>query len=257
MQGNHKKIISEKEVEKTIKKIYIKSIIDKSLKLIQEGIKSLQKSQEEDFFGTDDFYLSFLFLSRGYELLMKVMIVLKNYDEKNSYPTNKEMKAFGHDLNKLRENIGKNYELLSENKFKRFPELKHDQEYMSKNVLIEIIKIISEYGKCDRYFELDYITSNTNLDKITKKGSSGFKLKKILMDRISKDKKLSIMFQQNPNETFIKCMNLYIIPILKKFTGALTRQFSLNCLGEEAMCIIADIDKYSFSKDYKVKGTQE
>lgn len=50
MQGNHKKIISEKEVEKTIKKIYMKSIIDKSLKLIQEGIKSLQKSQEEDFF---------------------------------------------------------------------------------------------------------------------------------------------------------------------------------------------------------------
>lgn len=67
--------------------------------------------------------LSFLNLSRGFELLMKCMICYKRYDNTKDnkdftkhFPTKKEMMDYGHDLNKLREEIMKNYQELSRGK---------------------------------------------------------------------------------------------------------------------------------------------
>ena len=57
------------------------------------------------------------------------------------------------------------------------------------------------------------------------------------------------------NNPWLEANRLYIIPPLKKFTGALARQFSLGILGDKAKgCISKDRYSYLNLKDYKVEN---
>jgi hypothetical protein len=57
------------------------------------------------------------------------------------------------------------------------------------------------------------------------------------------------------NNPWLEANRLYIIPPLKKFVGALARQFSLGILGDEAIKCrsINTINRYAYLKDYKVE----
>ncbi len=54
---------------------------------------------------------------------------------------------------------------------------------------------------------------------------------------------------------WLETNKLHIIPPLKKFIGALARQFSLGILGDEAIKCrsINTIKRYAYLKDYKVE----
>lgn len=201
--------------------------------------------------------LPFLSLSRGYEVLMKCMICFKSYKDNKSYPQCEKIKKYGHDLDKLRKDIVKNYKCVSEEVFKKYPEIiKNDQKYISqKNELINLIKIISNYGKGDRYFELDYVTNCESLynNETNKKARPRFYLEEMIFDFIAENNNLKIKFLNNQEDiAWSKCINELIIPTLKKFTGALARQFSLGILGEEAMKCNS-MSNYSYLKDYKIE----
>ena len=92
----------------------LEKAVNESVNLIKCGLDYFSKIN----FTNKDLIcsLSFLNLSRGFELLMKCMICYKKYDNtkddkrfKKHFPTNNEMRAYGHKLNRLREEIMKHY----------------------------------------------------------------------------------------------------------------------------------------------------
>jgi len=144
-------------LEEKVKIIYLKNLFDKAIRLIHFGIKELEGI---NFTNSDNYDLVFIFLSIGFELLMKSMIFFKSYEDDKSFPTEKEMKNMGHDLVKLKKEIIRNYDKIPENvlgKIKK--DIKNDQEFISNDVtLIKLIKLLSNFSKSGRYFELDFIS---------------------------------------------------------------------------------------------------
>ena len=122
--------------------IYLDNLLDRSLKLIRLGIKELENVKSINH---EDYYFVFLYLSIGFELLMKIMISIKSYEDKNSFLTEKELKNMGHNLHKMREDIIKNYDKIPEDNLKKYREIENDKIFISKNIiLIKLIKLIAQ-----------------------------------------------------------------------------------------------------------------
>ena len=248
--------------EEKVKIAYLNNILDISLKLIHLGIKELENVKS---INNEDYYFVFLYLSIGFELLMKIMISFKSYKDNKSFPTEEELRRMGHDLDKLRKGIIKNYDKISEDIIEKHREIENDKKYISKHfMLIKLIKIIAQFAINDRYFELNFITKKEIFEK-TNSGKRGINYShapivkmNILVHNYVKEDHPSLADKMNfddPNNPWVEANRLYIIPPLKKFVGTLARQFVFGILGDEATKCrsINTIKRYAYLKDYKVE----
>ncbi len=148
--------MKESKYGEEVRITYLKNIVSKAVRLIHFGIKELE---EINFVNSDNYEFVFLFLSRGFELLMKSMICFKSYEDDESFPTEKEMRDMGHDLDKLRKEVIRNYDKIPENASEKYQEIENDKKFISNDdILIKLIKLLTDFSKSGRYFELDLIT---------------------------------------------------------------------------------------------------
>lgn len=247
--------------EEKVKIAYLNNMLDKSIKLIHLGIKKLKYVKCIN----NEYYFVFLYLSLGFEFLMKIMISFKSYKDNKSFPTEEELRRMSHDLNKLREDIIKNYDKIPGNVLEKYQEIENDKKFISEDyMLIKLIKLIAQFAINDRYFELNFITKK----EIFKKTNSGkriidysnapiIKMNILVHKYVIKDHPslANIKNFDDLNNPWLEANRLYIIPPLKKFIGALARQFSLGILGDEAIKCrsINTIKRYAYLKDYKVE----
>jgi hypothetical protein len=243
---------------------FLEETVNESVEFINCGLHYLSRINFAN--NNLSYALSFLNLSRGFELLMKCMICYKRYNNtKNNkcftrhFPTQEEMRCYGHNLNKLRKEIMKNYQGLFRGKTfdsKMISKLKEDRDFISKDrKFIRTLGIISKYGIEGRYYELNYVTS----DNPKYNENPKFEMNKLIMEILKKDEHLRNNFVNNrdnfliDNKIWQEIIERYIKPNLNKFLEALSRQFSLGILGDKARGCNA-IDKYAYLKDYKVKN---
>lgn len=253
--------MKESKFEEEVKIIYLKNAVDKAIGLIHFGIEELEKI---NFVNSDNYDFIFLFLSRGFELLMKSMVCFKSYEDDKSFPTKKEMKDMGHDLDKLIKKIIKNYDKIPENASEKYQEIENDKKFISNDdTLIKLIKLLTNFSESGRYFELDFITKKEIFTQRNGKRIIDYskapiiKMKTLVYNYVIKEHP-SLANRSNFNDInnpWLEANRLYIIPPLKKFTGALARQFSLGILGDKAKeCVSKDRYSYLNLKDYKVEN---
>jgi hypothetical protein len=234
-----------KITDDSIKLHFLGKAINESVNLINCGLDYFRKI---NFTNNDLFYsLSFLHLSRGFELLMKCMICYKKYDNikddkryKKHFPTKEGMMGYGHNLNRLIKEIIKNYQGLFRGKTsntRMISQLKEDRDFISKDKkLIRILKIISKYGTKGRYYELDYVTSDNKKNNISPK----FEMERLIMEFLEKDEQLRKTFINNEDDLLIsnkvwqEILGKYFLPYLIQFYGALRHQFLYGVLGVKA-----------------------
>ena len=228
---------------------YLEQAVNKSVNLISFGLDYLNKNsftEDEPFLS-----LSFLSLSRGFELLMKCMICYKRYNDTKDdkrfghFPKIEAMKKnYNHNLDKLRKEIVKNYQRLFRGKTsnsKMILQLKKDRDFIIKDKnLIEILKIISKYGTEGRYYyELNCVTSKNKKNIMSPK----FEMDKLIMEFLKKDEQLCNTFTNSindeedlsiSNEVWQEIIQRYIKPYLNEFREILSRQFAYGILGDEA-----------------------
>jgi len=250
----------------SLKLQYLKKAVDKSVNLISFGLEYLNKNS----FTEDEsvFSLSFLSLSRGFELLMKCMICYKRYNDTKDdkrfrhFPRTKDMrKEYSHNLDKLRKEIVKNYQRLFRGKTpnsKMILQLKKDRDFSIKDEnLIKTLKIISKYGTEGRYYyELNYVTSKNKKKKkdllaplalckndFPKNKSPKLEMDELITEFLEKDEQLRNTFTNSINdEEYLSISNKvwqeiiqrYIRPYLNEFREILSRQFAYGILGDEA-----------------------
>ncbi|MBU4348977.1 hypothetical protein KJ830_10890 [bacterium] len=256
---NHimKKDLPFKEIEINdleIKLLHLKDLVVESKELIELGFKYLLKV---NFRNKDEwaYPIFLLFLSRGFELLMKAMICYKtyesNHDSKNEetyFPSTAFLKEnLGHNLVKLKGLIIQNYKGIKkkENKGNErlIKELREDCYFLSNDKnLLSLLEIFSDYARQGRYYELNMITeSNKSVY------SAKIKFDNIILSFIQKDKALSNEWNKEENNSseddflndidgvWSKVVKENIFPILKNYFETLYRQFSYGLLGEKAV----------------------
>lgn len=111
---------------------------------IEQGLTAVRKA---DFVQQWHYYQAFFLLTIGIERLLKLTIVTYYRIRENRLPDNKELRDFGHNIEKLIENLTNRID--PNNKF-----LKSDDIY------IKIIMFLSEYAKISRYYNLDSLSGS-------------------------------------------------------------------------------------------------
>lgn len=119
-------------------------------KLIVAGFGALQ---EVDM-GNTFYHQPHQLIASGLERLMKCYISLVIQGRTGAFPNVKEMKALGHDLEVLLDRVVNEYYGGTETS----PLLKADLEFLRSNpTLSQCVKILSDFGKKGRYYNLDVV----------------------------------------------------------------------------------------------------
>ncbi len=208
--------------DSTIKDFCIQDELVTSIKLIKLGFGEFQNLNVLN----DFYFLPFQLLSSGFERLMKCHICLGYHEKHNNYPPTKMMKALGHDLLGLKQDICVNYF-----KTNNIPALSEDYRYLTTNSdLKEILDLLSEFGKYARYYNFDIITSNDSPNIDVKRSWQGFETKIINSNEAIKSKSLNI---EAFDEVYGYSKRIIII-MLERFVRAICRQFTIGKLGKKA-----------------------
>lgn len=176
-------------------------------------------------------------LSQGFERLMKVYLCLAFQNKKNAYPPPRYFKKYGHDLVKIKSKIIADYFINHGNQFEL------DYEFLVNNEnLNELLKILSDFGKYGRYYNLDYILGNNN--ELVNPIKEWEKLENKLMDKNSIKK---LMHRNIEGEVYIE-INQKLIILIEKFTASLSRQMNFKSIGKNARSLNLNSDQYGFGQ---------
>ena len=241
-------VIPENDVLINFKYLLLRSCIEESIILIEKGIEFFR----EISIGNDNIaFLSFLFLSRGFELLMKNILVFKYIKEKRKFLSGKELKRYGHNLIKLRDEILKNYDNLAIKNKNMKEEIDEDKNFLQKEELNDILEIFNEYasGK-GRYYAFEFLDSNNIYEPKDLLAS----LYNIFLENIENNKSSSqIEFlgdQRNIDCLWNRMIKSNLTPLIYKFLRALTRQFAYGILGDKGLEMSNElVSKYAYMKN--------
>ena len=241
-------VIHENDVLINFKYLLLRSCIEESIILIEKGIEFFRKIS----IGNDNIaFLSFLFLSRGFELLMKNILVFKYIKEEKKFLSGKKLKRYGHDLIKLRDEILKNYDNLAINNKSMKEDIDEDKNFLQKKELNDILEILNEYASSKgRYYAFEFLDSNN----IYESKDLLAQLCNIFLENVENNISSSqIEFQgdqKNIDCLWNRMIKSNLTPLIYKFLRALTRQFAYGILGDKGLEMSNKlVSKYAYMKN--------
>jgi len=220
--------------------------LNTAYQLIVTGLGELQEIN----MGNDFYHLPHLLLASGLERFMKCYICLVYEARERKYPDFNMLKNLGHDLSRLNEEIINNY-FEDDNR----PALKEDRSFLKENEKLKIIlKILSEFGKYARYYNLDVVTGKSIQSSFDPK-DEWEKLERSIEDPTPY---LTSNNQEGLHCDYYPRVNSQIIAIIERFVRAITRQFTLGGHGGKLLQyyipfgpFLGMIDKDLGTKDYR------
>lgn len=146
--------------DETVRFLCVLEELETSINLLKSGFGHLQQIDMDNSF----YHLPHLLMASGFERLMKCYISLVHHGRTGSYPNSAFMKSLGHDLEKLLDNICRDY-YGGTNR----PLVQQEYTYISSDpVLRECMRILSLFGKKGRYYNLNMVagTIQTPIDPV-------------------------------------------------------------------------------------------
>ncbi len=190
-------------------------------KLIKYGLRELQnKNTYNDFI-----HLPILLLANGFERLLKTIVCYKDYNQHGAFPRISEIK--GHNIQPFLDKVTSG---CFAPKYLEIPAARDDLRFLREDTLLKsIIKILSDFGGHDRYYNLDIVIGKRT-DSESPEDEWGKKLEsEILKIHPSWAKELS----KPNNDVLLKIANELVV-IFERFARALGRLFTLGELSHEA-----------------------
>jgi len=209
--------------DEVIRKLSLNEELNTSVRLIKLGFGEYQNLD----MANDFYYLPFQLISSGFERFMKCYICLGHYEKEGKFPEPKLFRnKLGHDLEKLKRHITENY--FQENS----KALTDDLIFLRTDKDLEkLIKLLSEFGKFARYFNLNVVTGEINPGIDVKAAWEEYEDSFILGNKKLLEKLSNIETSKEVLDTITR----KIIIKLERFTRALSRQFTLGKLGTLAL----------------------
>ena len=224
-----------------LKDLYLSDELETAAKLIQLGFGEFQNLD----WGNDFYYLPFQLLSSGFERLMKCHICLGHHERHNTYPDSKYLKSCGgkggHDLLELKQTILSSYFATH-----HIPVLQEDLDLLTNDKdLDRLIYLLSEFGKCARYHNLDIVTSAVKPSINAKMLWEEYE-NDIVTSNPTLLQKLSDHDTEEEVLDYTKRQNLIK---LEQFARAICRQFTIGRLGKKAQQFSGVLHPFILLKD--------
>ena len=205
--------------DEILRKLSLNEELNTSIRLIKLGFGEYQNLD----MANDFYYLPFQLISSGFERLMKCYICFGHYEKVGEFP-NPELfrNKLGHDLIKLKKHITKNY--FQENS----KALSEDLVFLKTDKDLEkLIKLLSEFGKFARYFNLNVVTGEVDPGIDVKASWEEYETSYVINDK----QLLAKLSDFDTRNEVLDTITRKIIEKLERFTRALSQQFTLGKLG--------------------------
>jgi hypothetical protein len=222
------------------------AIIDElqaSVKLIELGLGEFQSLN----MGNDFYFLPFQLLSSGYERLMKCLVCLRHFDKTGEYPDTKFLRNdLGHWLPDIL-----NYTTQNNFVLKETPALQDDLNFLTKDEdLPEIVRLLGEFGRRSRYYNLDVVTG-THVSTIDVKAEwEAFENRFYINDETF----LGRLANPEQTEDAIAEINRHSVILLERWARAIGRQFTFS-EGDKVRSLSSIVSSFAALSDEQLGTT--
>ncbi len=214
--------------------------VERSIKYLKKGLGELQQiSADNDFFDP-----AMLFLSGGLERLFKSMLCLNFKDRYERFPNSGEIwnNKQGHDIQFLKQKIEQICIPIA------IPIAKTDYSIIVNDLEINAIcKVLSEFAKRSRYFNLDIILGKNQAFDFSREWE---KIEsQVSLKHYGKSRHFEMITDQNMLEKMIQNSNVLLVSRLEMFFRALARQFIFGGFSNQSKMFAFQIQDFSDLED--------
>ena len=212
----------ERTQNSALQGFYLIQELEQSILVIEHGLAILQRNRVD----RPKHFVFLTLLSSGFERLMKIILCLHNIETHGRFLSESEFKVFGHDLVKLLQSVID--KCFTDNYLKKPVAAKDLYFIKNEEVLKEMLKVLSDFAKRDRYIFMDGISKPATNHEWPDRRWENIERKAIPPDHYPAtiDEERVDALQTLANQTLVSC--------LEKLLRALARLFTLADLGQEA-----------------------
>ncbi len=196
-----------------------------SMECIRAGIKYFSNSG----YTTITYFLPLLLLSAGYERILKLLFIFNEIQNNKKPPDNKRLRSLDHGISSILNEVINIAE--KSNIYKQIPDRINDINFLKDNCLQKFIKILSEFAKDTRYFNLNTITEAKLQHSKPEELLSFFREYIIESNPEIKNK---ITNENFDTKILYQEINKFIVELLQKFTRVICFFFTQGAFGIEA-----------------------
>lgn len=205
-----------------IQQLSIIQELELSLDTIKTTLSIIQKIKPQK----TPYFLIFLLLSTGIERLLKVVIGMRLLSNGSDFPTEKELKNYGHDLRKL---TSKFVSLCYDRNLSVPTIVKEDRNFLERDILFNRLLLhLSEFAQKDRY---------VYMNRISNEASTGEWLSRHWEDLenmiIPINEAVKMMAEGQASEYKSKVSKSLVI-VIEKFLGCICRSITLGKMDQDA-----------------------
>jgi len=230
-------------MEPDIRQFRLGEEVRTSIRLIEKGLAELQGIDEVN----DFYYPPLLLLSTGLERLMKCILCFRSKAATGSLPTRPMIKAYGHDLETLRDEVVKR--CFDDAYRSSRPVADTDAAFLASDLrLRSLLTALSRFAESSRYYNLDVVGGHhPNTDDPEQEWQQ------LEMEVVSeRPDLLETLGSPGSLAPVYEAIRREFVGRIEVFTRALCRLFTLGPLGEDAAQYTAYITPFLFLTDDKV-----
>ena len=198
----------------------LENLIRTSMSLIQDGLTKVQRISD----GSELPAGALESLSRGFELLAKVVISLHEFDKTGAFPTSESFRKYGHSLERSLARVLEIYDDIDGPSA-----IVEDREFLKKDeFLSRLVWILSSFGGGGRYYDLDSLASPLAHD-------SPMDLWSLLEGDALREHPTEYRLIGTPqSRTSFEVVAKDLVVIIERLARALSRLCSMGFVGPEA-----------------------
>lgn len=234
-------------MKETYRKLSIVLELERAIKYLRIGLAEIQKITHKNNF----YDPVFIYLSGGLERLFKTMLCLNHLEIKGILPNSNEIwqNKNGHDLLFLKSKVEKFCINIDQ------PFASQDLDIIANDKFInKICKILSEFGRRSRYFNLDAILGIEQEFESTENWKSIEK--EICIEIYGKKKFYQLLSDHQQIEKIYSNLNKEIVIRLERFFRALTRQFIFGNFYKDSKVFMFQIADFTDIDDEQLGLTE-
>jgi hypothetical protein len=220
--------------------LHLQEEVRTSIRLVERGLAELQSIDEVN----DQYFPAALLLSTGLERLMKCILCYRSKVVSGRYPSPSEIKAFGHDLERLRDRVATACFDESYRQGRQVADA--DASFLASDMHVRaLLTALTRFAKSGRYFNLDVVLGQPPAMEAPEREWQRIETT-LALERPDLQK---LIGEPGAGRELHAILIGELVGRIERFTRALCRLFTLGPLGPEARVCTPYVTPFLFLRD--------
>jgi hypothetical protein len=232
--------MSKQVKDSMLQRIYLLQELDQTVLLLNSGLAVLQISKPYH----RKTFIFLTLLASGIERLLKIILCLHSLQANGEFLSRSELKRLSHNISQLVDEVKAR---CFTTQYVKRPVAQQDLDFLNTDIVLqEIIKLLSDFARTDRYIFMDGISEPIMSHEWPDRRWE-------TLEKLSLPEKEYIELLTRFNiEEIAKRANKQLVICLERFLRSVTRLFVLADLGDEAKSKATAVSSFYMLDDRKL-----